>query len=74
MTKDLQVVNEIAIVVEGPDTTPMSVQIPTKGEKILLKDGVEEKNHHQEREGVEIIVMNKEPPGEARIWKGRRNH
>ena len=31
-------------------------------------------NHHQEREGVEMIVMNVEPLGEARIRKGRTNH
>mgnify|MGYP005813235469 CR=1 FL=1 len=30
--------------------------------------------NHQEREGVEMIVMNEEPPGEARIRKGRTNH
>ena len=49
MTKDLQVVNVIAIIVEDPDTTPMSVRLPTKEEKILQKEGVEEKNHHQEK-------------------------
>ena len=31
-------------------------------------------NHHQEREGVEMIVMNKEPLVEARIQKGRTSH
>ena len=36
-------------------------------EKILQKEEVEEKNHHQEREGVEMIVMNGEHPREARI-------
>ena len=41
MTKDLQVVNEIAT---------MSVRLPKKEEKILQKE--EAKNHHQEREGV----------------------
>ena len=74
MTKDLRVMNVIATIVEDPDTTPMSVRLPTKGEKIHLKEEVEEKNHHQEREGVEMIVMNEEPPGEARIRKGRTNH
>ena len=74
MTKDLQVVNEIATIVEDPDTTPMSVQLPTKEGKILPKEEVEEKNHHQEREGVEMIVMNEEPLGEERIRKGRTNH
>ena len=74
MTKDLQVVNEIATIVEDPDTIPMSVWLPTKEEKILQKEEVEEKNHHQEREGVETIVMNEDPHGEARIRKGRTSH
>ena len=30
--------------------------------------------HLQKREGVEMIVMNEEPPGEERIQKGRTNH
>ena len=67
MTKDLLVMSEIATIVEDPDTTPMSVRPPTKEEKILPKEEVEEKNHHQEREGVEMIVMNEEPLTEARI-------
>ena len=74
MTKDLQVVNEIATIVEDPDTTPMSVRLPTKEEKIHPKGEVEGKNHHQEREGLEMIVMNEEPLGEARIRRGRKNH
>ena len=74
MTKDVQVVDEIATIVEDPDSTPMSVRLPTKEVKILLKEEVEEKNHHQEREGVEMIVTNVEPLGEARIRKGRTNH
>ena len=74
MTKDLRVVNEIATTVEDPDTTPISVRLLIKGEKIHLKEEVEEKNHHQEREGVEMIVLNEEPPGGARIQKGRTNH
>ena len=59
---------------EDPDTIPMSVWLPTKEEKNHLKGEVEEKNHRQEREGVEIIVMNEEHPGEARIQKGRTSH
>ena len=74
MTKDLLVVSEIATIVEDPDTIPMSVRLPTKEEKILPKEGVEEKNHHQEKEGVEMIVMNEDPLGEARIRKGRTSH
>ena len=74
MTKDLQVVNVIAIIVEDPDTTPMSVQLPTNKEKTRLKGEVEEKNHHQERGGVEMIVMNEDPHGEVRIQKERTSH
>ena len=74
MTKDLQVVNVIATIVEDPDTTPMSARLPTKEEEILPKEEVEEKNHHQEREGVEMIDMNEDPLGEARIRRGRTNH
>ena len=69
MTKDLQVVNEIATIVEDPDTTPMSVRLPTKEEKILPKEEVEEKNQNQEKGGVEMIVTNEDPRGEARIRK-----
>ena len=74
MTKDLLVVSVIATIVEDPDTTPMSVRPPTKEDKIHPKGEVEEKNHHQEREGVEMIVMNEITHGEARIRKGRKNH
>ena len=64
----------IATIVEDPDTTPMSVRLPTRKEKIHQKGEVEEMNHHQEREGVEMIVMNKDPLIEARIRKGRTSH
>ena len=74
MTKDLRVVNLISTIVEDPDTTPMSVRLPTKEEKILPREGVGERNHHQDRGGVEMIVMNEDPLGEARIRKGRTNH
>ena len=67
MTKDLLVESETATIVEDPDTTQMSARHPTKEEKILPKEGVGEKNHHQERGGVEMIVMNEEHHGEARI-------
>ena len=69
MTKDLLVKSETATVVEDPDTIPMSVRLPTREEKILQKE--EAKNHHQ---GVEMIVMNEDTHGEARIRKGRKNH
>ena len=72
MTKDLLVESETATVVEDLDTIPMSVRLPTREEKILQKE--EAKNHHQEREGVEMIVMNEEHPREARIQKGRTSH
>ena len=69
MTKDLLVVSIIATILEDPDTTPMSVWFPTKEEKIHPKGEVEERNHHQETGGVEMIVMNEEPLREARIRK-----
>ena len=74
MRKDLLVVIEIATIVEDLDTTPISVWLPTKEEKIHPKGEVEEKNHHQEREELEMTVMNEEHHGEARIRKGRTNH
>ena len=74
MTRDLPTVSAIATIVGDPDTTPMSVRLPTKEEKILPKEEVEEKNHHQEKGGVEMIVMNEDPLGEARIRKGRTSH
>ena len=74
MKRDLQVVNEIATIVEDPDTIPMSVRLPTKEEKILPKEEAEEKNHHQGREGVGMIDMNEDTLGEAGIRKGRTSH
>ena len=74
MAKDLLVVNVIATIAEDPNTIPMSVWLLTKGEKIHPKGEVEEKNHLQGRGGVEMIVMNEEPLGEARIRKGRTSH
>ena len=74
MKEDLLVMRVIATIVEDQDTIPMSVRHPTREEKILQKEEVEEKNHHQEREGVEMIVMNEDPHGEARIQKGRTSH
>ena len=72
MTKDLLVESETVTIVEDPDTIPMSVRLPTREEKILQKE--EAKNHHQEREGVEMIIMNEDTHGKARIRKGRKNH
>src|SRR3954463_3128885 len=65
MTKDLLVESE---------TATMSVRLPTKEEKILQKEEAKERNHHHEREGVEMIVMNEDTHGEARNRKGRKNH
>ena len=42
MKKDLLVVSVMATIVEDPDTTPISVRLPTKEEKILPKEEVEE--------------------------------
>ena len=56
------------------DTIPMSVRHPTREENILQKEEEKEKNHHQEREGVDMIVMNEDPLVEARIRKGRTSH
>ncbi len=61
MTKDLLVESKIATIVEDPDTIPMSVRHPIKEEKILQEEEAKEKNHHQERGGVEMIVMNEDP-------------
>ena len=72
MTKGLLVESETATIVEDPDTIPMSVRLPTREKTILQKE--EEKDHHQEREGVEMIVMNEDTHEEARIRKGRKNH
>ena len=61
MTKDLLVESTIATIVEDPDTTPMSVRLPTKEERNHLKGEVKVKNRRQDREGVEMIFMNEEP-------------
>ena len=55
MTKDLLVESEISIIVEDPNTIPMSVRHPTNKEKTLKKEEVEWKIRHQERGGVEMI-------------------
>ena len=74
MTKDLLVMSKTATIVEDPNTTPMSVRPPTKEEKILPKEEVEEMNHHQEKEGVEMIIMSEDPLEEARIQKEKTSH
>ena len=52
----------------------MSVRPPTREEKILPREEVEEKNHHRGREGVWMIVMNEDHLIEARIRKGKTSH
>ena len=74
MTKDLLVESETATIVKDSDTTLMCVRLPTRKDKTHQKGEVEDMNHLQEREGVEMIVMNKEPLVEARIQKGRTSH
>ena len=74
MTRDLPVESAIATIVGDPDTIPMSVRPPTREENILPREEVEEKTHHLEKEGVEMIVMNEEHLGEERIRKGRTSH
>ena len=64
----------IATIVVDPNTTPMSVRLPTREEKIHVKGAVKEMKHHQEREGVEMFVMNEESLIEARIQNGRTSH
>ena len=43
MTKDLLVESAIATIVGDPDIIPMSVRHPTKEEKILPREEVEER-------------------------------
>ena len=59
------VVTETARIVGSPDTTPTSARLPTNEEKSHQEDETQEMNHLEEREGVEIIVMNKDPQGEV---------
>ena len=74
MKRDLLVVIETATIVEDPDTTQMSVRLPTREEKNLQEEEVQEMSHLGKREGVEMIVMNEDPLGEARIRRGKTSH
>ena len=74
MKRDLLVVIETATIVEDPDTTQMSVRLPTREEKNLQEEGPQGMNHLGKREGVEMIVMNEDPLGEARIRRGKTSH
>ena len=60
MTKDLLVKSEIATIVGDPDTIPMSVRHPTKEEKILQKEEVEEESPKR------ISKREESPPRERR--------
>ena len=73
MKRDLLVVIETATIVEDPDTSQMSVRLPTREEKNLQEEE-QEMSHLGEREGVEIIVMNEDLLGEARIRRGKTSH
>ena len=74
MTNDLLVVSEIAKIVDDPDTTPMSVRLHTKEEKIHVKGEAKGKNHLQGRDGVEMIPMDEEPLEKVRFREGRTSH
>ena len=74
MKRDLLVVIETATIVEDPDTSQMSVRLPTREEKNLQEEEVQEMSHLGKREGVEMIVMNEDPLGEARIRRGKTSH
>ena len=73
MKRDLLVVIETATIVEDPDTNQMSVRLPTREEKNLQEEE-QEMSHLGEREGAEMIVMNEDPLGEARIRRGKTSH
>ena len=73
MERDLLVVIETATIVEDPDTSQMSVRLPTREEKNLQEEE-QEMSHLGEREGVEMIVMNEDLLGEARTRRGKTSH
>ena len=74
MIEDHQVMTVIVTIVEDPDTIPMSVRHLTRKETNHQEEDIEEMNHLTRREGVEMIVMNEDLHGEARIRKGKTNH
>jgi hypothetical protein len=74
MREDHQVMTVIAIIVEDPDTIPMSVRHLTRKEMNHQEEDIEEMNHLTRREGVEMIAMNEDLLGEARFRKGRTRH
>ena len=49
----------------------MSARPPTREEKNHLEDEAQEMSHLEEREGVEMIVMNEDPQGEVGIQRRR---
>ena len=74
MKRDLLVVIETATIVEDPDTTQMSVRLPTREEKNLQEEEAQEMSHLGKREGAEMIVKNEDSLGEARIRRGKTSH
>jgi hypothetical protein len=74
MKRDLLAVIEIATIVEDPNTTQMSVRLPTREEKNHQGEEAQGMSHLIKREGVEMIVMNEDPLGEARIRRGKTSH
>ena len=74
MREDHQVVTTIATIVGSPDTTQMSVRLPTRKETNHQEEDIEEMNHLVKREGVEMIIMNEDTLEEARIRRGRTSH
>ena len=66
-----QVVIEIATIVGSPDTSQMSARLPTNKEKSHQEDEAQEMNHLEEREGVQMIAMNKDPEEEVGTQRRR---
>jgi hypothetical protein len=74
MKRDLLAVIKIATIVEDPNTTQMGVRLPTREEKNHQGEEAQGMNHLGKREGVEMIVMNEDPLGKARIQRGKTSH
>src|SRR3954467_14570989 len=70
MKRDLLAVIETATIVEDPDTSQMSVRLPTREEKNLQGEE-QEMSHLGERGETKMIVMNEDPLEEARIRRGK---
>src|SRR4051812_16915012 len=66
-----EVVTETATIVGSRDTTPMSARLPTNEEMGRLEGEAQDMNVLEEREGVEMIVMNEDPKGEVGTQRRR---